>query len=177
MFTILCIFWSIEGWSSLHEGPDASSSDRETQYKRLLSNHGFKEQPTISFLEGHLNVLDSKNQSMLGFGVNYFLLVATVYFLMLSLQTEGNHIWLAAPCLVLIAAGMFHSFRNVNQVQWQDYAKNNTEVCKQLLEARHQRTVAFRRSKLFYIYSFGLFVDSVLVEVALRALGYMPQAH
>jgi hypothetical protein len=138
-----------------------------------LRHQGFKNVEMIQYFEGHLDIIDGKNQSMLAFGANYLAVIGGAFYFTSLPQGSQQLLWMVYLTIILVACALSISFFIVNRVQWQDHhsiRESDTpdqytdDIVMELMDAVNRRTISFRASRLFYIISFGIAADALLMQ-------------
>jgi hypothetical protein len=138
-----------------------------------LRHQGFSNVEMIQYFEGHLDIIDGKNQSMLAFGANYLAVIGGAFYFTSLPQSSPQLLWMVYLTIGLVAVALLISFFIINRVQWQDHhsiRENDTseqytnDIVLDLMQAVNARTKSFRASRLFYILSFGIAADTLLMH-------------
>jgi hypothetical protein len=167
IFTVCSAAVSVLEWRNNKETLRKWDTEEiKAQYSDLVSLHAFDSKSAILLMEGHLNIIDSKSQSVLAFSANYIIIMATVLYVVLDVHHKGALAIVTSLIPVLmVACFMVYSFVFVNKVVWQDYNRGPEQIFFELMTARRLRTRNFIITKILYIFSFGIFADSFILII------------
>jgi hypothetical protein len=170
--TALALIFCYRELRHLSEGLDGVALERGRPIAGLR-HQGFSNVEMIQYFEGHLDIIDGKNQSMLAFGANYLAVIGGAFYFTSLPQSSPQLLWMVYLTIGLVAIALLISFFIINRVQWQDHhsiRENDTsdqytnDIVLELMQAVNARTKSFRASRLFYILSFGIAADTLLMH-------------
>src|SRR2546425_941732 len=107
--TLIAIAFSLWELSQVNDGLHRSATDHAHIIQGLRKS-GFKNVDLIRYFEGHLGIIDEKNQSMLAFGANYLAVVGGSFYFTDVFNNSPRHLWSVYATAALIALALVTSF-------------------------------------------------------------------